>query len=574
MLTNILPLRCRIVDTMSAALPENGSCLKPQAGLIRSHPALIAICRILLLAVVFCSPQKALAAPRSTSIQVFVDREKTARRETSITVPAGSNTLRFLVKPKSLCVRYKLEGLDEDWNQRVDTMFVRVVFLNDKGDPLHVDSFPASGRSPGWNGSVKDSGFSPRVERVTVPPGAASVVFTMTTGGPASLVGIYAIRKLSIATEAKPGEVPGILISGGQLAGGKKIAWNKSGTHPSMASTSDSGDPQDRSPILVIMDDDIGAHADWITRVRLPPWITAGETLRIRWEETYSTALGGDFTAAYERLPAGKYRFVVEDLTLTGDSLQSGAVIAIVVPVVYWKSLWFWGIIALILALVSILTGRYLIRRRIRRHLEQERMISEERRRIALDLHDDIGTRVSHISLVASHADNTIRNEEASKAFGQITSMSRDLIGALSETVWMLNSKNDDLESLVDFLYRLVKELCRLKKIRCRVDAVFITKNQPISYEFRHNLSLAVKESVNNVLKHSQATELDMKIGLENKVLVVTITDNGIGLTEGSHGTGHGLENLQRRMKSIGGTCCFEPLTAGGLRIVLRAPVA
>jgi signal transduction histidine kinase len=106
------------------------------------------------------------------------------------------------------------------------------------------------------------------------------------------------------------------------------------------------------------------------------------------------------------------------------------------------------------------------------------------------------------------------------------------------------------------------------------VDAVFITKNQPISYEFRHNVSLAVKEGVNNVLKHSQATELDMKIGLENKVLVVTITDNGIGLTEESHGTGHGLESLQRRMKSIGGTCRFEPLTAGGLRIVLRAPVA
>jgi signal transduction histidine kinase len=502
-----------------------------------------------------------------------VDREKRAHRETRLTVPAGSNTLRFLVKPKSLSVRYKLEGLDEDWNQRVDTMFVRVIFLNSKGDPLHVDSFPASGRSPGWNGSVKDSGFSPRAERVSVPPGAAFMVFTMTTGGPASLVGIYAIRSLSVATEAKPGDEPGVLISNGQLPDGKKVVWNKSGTHPSMASTSDSGEPQESSPVLVITDDDIGAHADWTTRTRLPPWLTPGETLNIRWEETYSTALGGDFTATYERLPAGKYRFVVEDLTLTGDSLQSESAVSIVVPVVFWKSLWFWGTTTLILALVSVLTGRYLIRRRIRRHLEQERMISEERRRIALDLHDDIGTRVSHISLVASHADNTIRNEEARKAFSQITSMSRDLIGALSETVWMLNSKNDDLESLVDFLYRLVKELCRLKKIRCRVDAVFITENQPISYEFRHNVSLAVKESVNNVLKHSQATELDMKIGLENNVLMVTITDNGIGLSEQSHGIGHGLENLQRRMKSIGGNCRFEHLAAGGLRILLRAPV-
>ncbi|MCU0749455.1 MAG: histidine kinase [Akkermansiaceae bacterium] len=514
------------------------------------------------------------AAPEATSVEVFVGSEKTSRRESSLTVPAGTDTLRFLVKPKPLCVRYKLEGLDEDWNQRTDTMFVRVIFTNAKGDPIHVDSFPASGRSPVWNRSVEDSVFSPRVERVTVPPGAASVIFTMSTAGPASLVGTYAIKHLSISTESGSDDGPGILISSGHLPDGKKAVWAKSGTHPSMASTSHSGDSQDSSPVLVIVDDDIGAHADWTTRTPLPPWISAGQTLKISWEETYCTALGGDFTATYERLPPGKYRFVVEDLSLTGETLPSNSVIPIFVPVVFWKSLWFWGTTTTILALVSILIGRYLIRRRIRRHLEQERMISDERRRIALDLHDDIGTRVSHISLVASHADNTIRNEEAREAFGQITSMSRDLIGALSETVWMLSPNNDDLESLVDFLYRLVQELCRLKKIRCRVDAVFITKNQPISYEFRHNMSLAVKESVNNVLKHSQATELDMKIELENNFLMVTITDNGIGISETSRSTGHGLESIQSRMKSIGGTCRFEHLAAGGLRILLRAPAA
>ena len=201
-------------------------------------------------------------------------------------------------------------------------------------------------------------------------------------------------------------------------------------------------------------------------------------------------------------------------------------------------------------------------------------MISEERRRIALDLHDDIGTRVSHISLVASHADNTIIHEEANKAFGQISAMSRDLIGALSESVWMLNPNNKDLESLVDFLYRLVNELCRLKNIRCHVDAVFITENQAISYEFRHNVSLAVKECVNNVLKHSHATNLDMKIELENNLLVIIITDNGIGISETSRHDGLGLVSLENRMKSIAGNCRFEHVAKGGLRIILTAPVA
>jgi len=543
--------------------------------LMCSPRKLIVTRQILLIAVFVCAPHWEVAASEATSVEVFVGREKTSRSETILTVPAGTDTLRFLVKPKSLFARYKLEGLDEDWSQQVDTIFLRVVFFNQKGDRLKMVPFPASGRSAGWKATIQDSSFTPRVENLKVPPGADSMSLIMTTAGPASLVGIFAIRDVSVTSIAKPGDVSKVLMSDSRLLEGPKAAWTKSGTQPSMATRLNLDDQEDSSAVLVIMDDDINAHADWITnRIQIPPELAAAETLAIRWQEAYSTGLGGNFTAIYERLPAGEYRFVVEDLTLTGEPLQSGASIVLHVPEVFWKSFWFWGMTSIVFTILSILVGRCLIHRRIQRHLEQERMIFEERRRIALDLHDDIGTRVSHISLVASHADNTIRNEDARKAFGQITSMSRELIGALSETVWMLNSKNDDLESLVDFLYRLVKELCRLKKIRCRVDAVFITKNQPISYEFRHNVSLAVKECVNNVLKHSHATELDMKIELENKTLVVTITDNGIGLTEGSHGTGHGLENLHRRMKSIRGTCWFEPLTAGGLRIVLRAPVS
>jgi signal transduction histidine kinase len=449
------------------------------------------------------------------------------------------------------------------------------MFFNPLGDPIRIDPFPVSGRSAGWQRSVKESVFSSRMERVTVPPGAVTMSITLTSAGPASLVGICAIRNLSVASIENVAAGPRILMSDGQLPEGQKTFWNKSGTHPSMANMLNLGEQDGSSPVMVIMDDDISAHADWTShRIPIPPGLAGQGTLEIRWQEAYCMGLGGDFTATYERLPAGKYQFLVEDLSLAGEPLQTGAAVELIVPQVLWKSFGFWGITSVMVALAATFIGRYLIRRKIRLHLRQERMISEERRRIALDLHDDIGTRVSHISLVASHADNTIRHEEASKAFGQISSMSRDLIGALSESVWMLNPNNDDLESLVDFLYRLVSELCRLKNIRCRVDAVFITENQTIRYEFRHNVSLAVKECVNNVLKHSQATELDMKIELEKNTLVINITDNGIGITEESRSTGLGLDSLKRRMKSIDGNCNFEHLAEGGLRIILTAPVA
>jgi signal transduction histidine kinase len=341
-----------------------------------------------------------------------------------------------------------------------------------------------------------------------------------------------------------------------------------------MAFVAKPGAGQGSSRYPAIRDTDLNAHADWISRIGAIPEVTPGDVLEIRWSEVYSTVLGGGFTATYDRLPPGNYRFTVQELSLAGEPGESVETVSLHVPRLLWKRPSFWVVIAAVLALVSVLAGRYLIRRRIRFHLMQEQMISEERRRIALDLHDDLGTRLSHISLLASHADNTIRHEAANEAFGKISSMSRDLIGALSETVWMLNPKNDGLESLVDFLYRLVNELCRLKKIRCRVDAVHVTENRPISYDFRHNVSLAVKESVNNALKHSGATELRMAIDFENDVLSVTITDNGIGFSEDTIVAGLGLESIKRRMKAVGGTCKFIHLAEGGIRITLSAPVA
>ena len=506
-------------------------------------------------------------------IDIFVDDETKPRSGASLTVPVGTGTLRIKVLPEALASRYKMEGLDKDWIERNDTMFFRVRFLNAVGDQVGIEGFSVSGKSAGWRGTLEESNFTPRTEKVIVPQGAEYVAFIMSSSGPASLLGVYAITGLNVsAADASGGRR--VLVTDNFPVNNTQKYWSKSGIHPSMASFAMISDLENPAHCLVIQDDDLNAHADLISRPNATSKVTPGEVLELNWKEVYSTTLGGVFIATYERLPAGNYRFLVEGVSPTGEPSGMIKTVSLHVPRVLWKRPWFWTVTLALMALASIIFGRYLIRRRISFHLMQEQMISEERRRIALDLHDDLGTRLSHISLVASHADNTIQHQGANEAFGKISSMSRDLIGALSETVWMLNSKNDDLESLVDFLYRLVSELCRLKKIRCRVDAVFITENRPISYEFRHNISLAVKESVNNALKHSEATEIWMAIELKKEVLIISITDNGIGFSEVEVHAGFGLESIKRRMKFVGGTCEFIHLAEGGIRITLTAPVA
>ena len=523
-----------------------------------------------LPALIFLTGTPALG---EAEINVFVDNETQPRKGGSLTVPPGTNTLRIEVNTTGLAARYKMRGLDEDWIERNDTMFFRVRFVNSKGDYVAIQGFPVSGKSAGWKGTLEESEFTPRTERVTVPEGAERVAFIMSSSGPASLLGVYAITGLGVSALDASGVRRQLVLENFPLVRNQNY-WLKSGILPTMASFTTTGDTDNPAHCLVIRDKDLNAHADWISKASAIPNVTPGEILEISWREVYSTTLGGGFTATYERLPPGDYRFLVEDLSPTGEPLGISGNVSLHVPRVLWKRPLFWGITLALLVFFTIIVGRYLIRRKIRFHLMQEQMISEERRRIALDLHDDLGTRLSHISLVASHADNTIPHEGAKEAFGKISSMSRDLIGALSETVWMLNSKNDDLESLVDFLYRLINELCRLKKIRCRVDAAFVTENRPISYEFRHNVSLAVKESVNNALKHSEATEIRMTIELEKDTLIVSITDNGIGFSEDEVQAGLGLESIKRRMKSVGGACKFIHLAEGGIRITLSAPVA
>jgi signal transduction histidine kinase len=283
--------------------------------------------------------------------------------------------------------------------------------------------------------------------------------------------------------------------------------------------------------------------------------------------------MGGPRSAIYERLPAGSYRFIAEGLSVAGVPSGPRAVVAVKVPRPAWQSAWFWAVAVAVIAMLATLGGRYLIRKKINRHMRHAQLIADERLRIARDLHDDLGTRLSHISLLGAHAAGNTRDPETRASFGQITAMSRELISALSETVWMLNPKNNELEALVDFLCRLVSELCRLAQIRCRIDAMSVTGNVPVSHEFRNHVSLAVKEIVNNALKHSFATEIKMEVRLEGRHLKITIADNGIGISPESGKSGLGLTNLTQRMASIRGKCVIAPNQPDGLRISLEAPI-
>lgn len=509
----------------------------------------------------------------STAIEVFIDGVPVAVVGSAVTIPADTSALRFAITPAAPRVRYQFEGLDKDWREHTDVMLFIIRFLNPDGDQISQEAFPVTGASAGWKGSVEKSSFTPRRERITVPAGAGMFSVVMSSAGPAAQVGVFAVSGINIR-KMGGGNGPDITyMEDSRIPRSRTRDWNKSGTHPSMATARnlDKNDPG--SPVLIITDDDVKAHADWNTGTRSMPKVAPGEILEIDWKETYCSGLGGPRSITYERLPAGSYRFIAEGLSVAGAPVGARAVVSVKVPRPYWQSVWFWAAAVAMTAVLSVLGGRYLIRKKINRHLRHAQLIADERLRIARDLHDDLGTRLSHISLLGAHAAGNSQDEETRASFGQITAMSRELISALSETVWMLNPKNNELEALVDFLCRLVSELCRLAQIRCRIDAMSVTENVPISHEFRHNLSLAVKEIVNNALKHSFATEVRMTVRVEGRHLRIVIADNGVGISAESGKSGLGLTNITQRMDAIRGKCTIDPHQHDGLSISLEAPI-
>ncbi|HTJ79490.1 MAG TPA: sensor histidine kinase [Rariglobus sp.] len=541
-------------------------------------------CLLLSIPVVLWSQEPLRYPTAKHIIEVYADQTQVPISSSGpeIDIPADTQQVRFLVSPKPGRVRYQLERTDKGWQQRVGLMYFGVRFYNQKGDQVSQETFLASGKSDGWNGSLENSTFSQRREVLTVPPKADHLAVFMSSAGPSSSVGIFAISKVKITRTTASGDLPAILMSSppffqeGQDSLTSAPGWLAGGIHPSMAEAITLRGPAGPLPALAIVDNDITAHADWYTPNQNGPQVIPGETLIVQWDELYNNGMGDPLWASYDHLAPGSYRFSVQDVSLSGQPLPEEYSVRIRIPLPYWKNPWFWsGCIAAAIALATLI-GRHLVQANIRSQLERARLIEQERMRIARDLHDDLGARLSHISLASSHAENNSSNDESRGSFREITEMAQELATSLSETVWMLNPKNDHLESLVDFLCRMVSTLCKPTGVSCRIDAVPLVENISVSNEVRHHISLTVKEAVTNALKHSGATEIRFSIHADARALKITIADNGAGLPPApaqDTRQGNGMANMSQRMASINGHFGMETQNGKGTTITLEIPL-
>jgi signal transduction histidine kinase len=480
--------------------------------------------------------------------------------------------------PAPLRIRGKLEGFESDWHNGGGYMCLAVRFFNQAGDQIEQKEFRVAGDSAGWTGSFKTAPLSHRRETLVVPPEAVGAWVVISSAGPPSTVGVYVIANL-VMTQSHDSQPATVLLQPAlDRPDGKGLAvtppgWTRDGTHTSMAKVIQIGQ-EPAIPALAIEDDDPNAHAEWRNTKEAAAAVHPGERIILEWNEMYSIGVGDLRSILYLNLPPRSYRFQVQGIDLMGQSDGTKAALNVFVPQPFWRSPWFWGIMAVLAMMVFLGLMRYVVWQRMQREvrrLKNQQALENERLRIARDIHDDLGARVTQISMIsAASLQDPSLSEKTRTELNQIKQESRDLISALYETVWTVNPDYDDLDALGNYLCQMVNQLCKQGTCRSRLQVADLPKGIQVSSSIRHNIAMVVKEAVHNVIKHAQSPEVIMRLVFESHHLSIVIQDHGRGFQTPEPSSGNGLANMRQRMQDIGGDFSIESRPGTGTTVRLK----
>jgi len=283
---------------------------------------------------------------------------------------------------------------------------------------------------------------------------------------------------------------------------------------------------------------------------------------------------GTERSATYSRLPAGNYQFHVIACNNSVVWNDTGATLSFTVIPFIWQTWWFQT--ALLAAFTLIVTAivRYVSFRRLRfklQTLEQQSALDKERTRIARDLHDDLGCSLTKIVTLSELTQRDRIAPDKVDALAQQTSLTaRHVIKSLDETVWVLNPRNDTLPHLINYIGQFAVKFLRTADIRCLVDLPDHPPEWLVSAEARHNLFLTVQETLNNVLRHAHASEVQFHANVTGESLTLIIKDNGQGFGQVPDDAGaDGLRNMRQRMEEMGGQFQVESKPGAGTQITL-----
>jgi signal transduction histidine kinase len=473
---------------------------------------------------------------------------------------------------KGYRLQYFLEGVEQEWSQFNGNMTFYFRWKDEQQNLLELKGFPADGKSAGWTKNWKTAPLIPQCNRIVVPPLAHELEIQLTSGnGP--VVGVYFVDDFKISVE-KTGEV---LFFDDFETETTLSTWESGGLKKEMAKiVSRQTEDSRENRFLAIFDDSASAYAVWSCVLPFNKQKHTGETLLVEWKQMYSIGRCSPGSFTFLNLPSGDWKLKMRRAhALTEEPIPNSDMdLSIEVPAVFWKRAWF--VIACVVGLVVILSlaSFITVRMKWKRQLaetEQQRMLEAERIRIARDIHDEIGHRLTLIGILAQNL-----SPETSQEVGQsIRKATQDTVLNMSEIVWAVNPKNDNLENLVGFLSRFMREFLKNTLIQTEFTVPVSIPQRSISADSRRQILMLLKETLNNSVKHAKADRISLTIIFQNGHMLMTISDNGVGfdIKNGASFAGNGLRNMTARVQSLGGKWAIVSELGKGTHINFEIPL-
>jgi signal transduction histidine kinase len=287
--------------------------------------------------------------------------------------------------------------------------------------------------------------------------------------------------------------------------------------------------------------------------------------------------------AYYNNLRPGSYHFQVMACNNDGVWSNANASVLLTFRPHFWQTWWFLSL--MVAGTVGTVGGaaRYITNQRMQRKLEalaRQNAIEKERTRIARDMHDELGAKLTRISFLGNTAQmSPSLSPESNQQIRKMSEAARELILSLDQIVWAVDPENDSLENLANYICRHASEFTANSSVQCQYKIPLKLPACNLSTDVRHNVFLTVKEALTNALKHSGATEIVIAMSARDKEFEITIGDNGHGLAldepaqQKAKRTGRGLANMRERLKSIGGQLTVTSHPGRGTKITLNVPL-
>ena len=276
--------------------------------------------------------------------------------------------------------------------------------------------------------------------------------------------------------------------------------------------------------------------------------------------------------AQYSNLKEGKYLFKVRATNWKDSYKDKYSSILIIITPPFWLTTWFYMLVVILILTIAYGIYHY----RVKNLLKQQAI----RNGIAQDLHDQIGSTLSSISVYGAVAKIYLENNEKKQLDGvldTISSTANEMVTEMADIVWAINPKNDNLESVLNRIRHYAKPLCNIMGIKFAFNCDSKLADMNVGMKMRQNIYLIIKESISNAVKHAECTNLTVNMSLNDDMAELSIIDDGIGFVmqrpdQSASFSGNGLINIQSRAKELDAKIEIESETGLGtlIRIVFR----